>query len=241
MSDPSSKQIEKNGVDENGNGNGNERSVTDPVTHQPVQIHDVSKVELEQLPPPPTEKHETEAVKADDGHSSYERHQHMDQLVHEVTEGNWWEDPLGDQRRTRVQTSLVAGASAGAGLLGVVMLYWTFNDWFGRTGSWGVIDVICVVIGCVLLGIGVTAASVSFRLVQEDAKTVPDFQDNKVRILPIRSVQYTNHSTAQGYPQPLRTQRQLGQARNCRLAQFSAQVSLAYRKSLPFRRHRRHA
>ncbi|KAJ3494213.1 hypothetical protein NMY22_g20106 [Coprinellus aureogranulatus] len=32
------QQVEKNGVDENGNGNGNERSVTDPVTHQPSTV-----------------------------------------------------------------------------------------------------------------------------------------------------------------------------------------------------------
>jgi ABC-type nickel/cobalt efflux system permease component RcnA len=177
------------------NDNGHEREVTDPVTHQPVLIHDVSKLELEQLPPPPTAKDEKIALKTDDGRSSYRRHQHMDQLVHELTHGNWWEDPLGDQRRTRVQTALLAGAAAGSGLLLLLMLYSTFNDWVGRGGSkWGVIDALCLIVGCVLLALGVTAAAVSFRLVQEDAKAIPRFRDDEVRSQPGRPTIQADHT-----------------------------------------------
>ncbi|KAF6745721.1 meiotically up-regulated 190 protein [Ephemerocybe angulata] len=172
MSESSPKQSENQpGVAESGN----QRLVTDPVTHQRVQIRDVSKLELEQLPPPPTDKEEKERIAADDGASSDKRHERMDALVQEITHGNWWDDPLGDQRRTRVQTALVAGASAGAGAFGGILCYWSL---MGR-GSGLTIDLIALVIGCICLSGAVAFASVSFRLIQEDAKTAPDVKDHE--------------------------------------------------------------
>ncbi|RXW21581.1 hypothetical protein EST38_g4280 [Candolleomyces aberdarensis] len=159
---------------------GDERTVTDPVTHLPITIHDASKVELEQIPPPPTDKQEREAaMHRNDAEVSDRRHSQMEALIHELTHNDWWEDPLGDQRRARVQTAIVASAAAGAGAFGGIILYWVFNTIVGRRhGSWGFIDYVAVVTGCTILTVCVGAASLALRLFQRPARSVPHFQGN---------------------------------------------------------------
>jgi hypothetical protein len=169
-------RLEKEVVDE-----GNERTVTDPITHLPLTIHDVSKLELEQIPPPPTYKQEKEAaLSRNDAEVSGRRHNNMEALIHELTDNNWWEDPLGDQNRARVQTAVVASAAAGVGAFGGIILYWLFNAITGRHGSAGFIDLVAVVTGCAVLTVCVGVAALALRLFQRPARSAPHFQSNYV-------------------------------------------------------------
>jgi len=148
----------------------NEHEVTDPITHLPLTIHDADNVELERIPPPPSfsEKMIREKSGADMKEETNARHSDMEDAVEEIVHGNWWEDPIGDQRRTRMQTSGVAAVSAALGAFGSLLL-WSFIDKLlgsgggGRT-SW--IGFFFAPFACCFLGLGVGAAAMSLGIYQ---------------------------------------------------------------------------
>ncbi|KAF8199670.1 meiotically up-regulated 190 protein [Pholiota molesta] len=134
----------------------NEREVTDPITHLPLTIHDTDAVELERIPPPPTATQEKK-LDAQRGSNSKEdtnaRHVDMESVVRQVLDANWWEDPIGDQRRARIQISLVAAGAATVGAFSMVVLWSSFGSAFGGQGSgvslWSFISmlVLCCILG----------------------------------------------------------------------------------------------
>lgn len=128
----------------------NEREVTDPVTHLPLTIHDTDAVELEQIPPPPTwseARKQAENRGENTTEESNERHHDIEAVVREVLSGSWWEDPIGDQRRTDLRTSMVAAGAAAVGALGA-LISWSvicrlFGGWLGFLLS----PIICCALG----------------------------------------------------------------------------------------------
>ncbi|KAF8975077.1 hypothetical protein BDQ17DRAFT_307169 [Cyathus striatus] len=161
------------------------REVTDPVTHLPLTVHDISSVELEQIPP-----NEPEELQAEQLHSPSQdqdrttkpspddtwhlkaldtnaRHQAVESALHDTTSRAWWRDPRGDVNRARVQTALISGGAAGLGALAA----WAVRDVsvgvLGGSRRWGTWwDLIFVPVGCVVLALGVVGAGIGFGLVQ---------------------------------------------------------------------------
>ncbi|KAJ3516134.1 hypothetical protein NLJ89_g1313 [Agrocybe chaxingu] len=126
----------------------NEREVTDPITHLPLTIHDIDDVELERIPPAPPDaevKNIRELRGADTAEETNRHHWGMEDVIWEALEGNWWEDPIGDQRLARIQTSAVAAAAAASGGLSPV--------------------------ACCLFGFGVGAAALLFGAFQRPPVT----------------------------------------------------------------------
>ncbi|KAF4614105.1 hypothetical protein D9613_007866 [Agrocybe pediades] len=148
----------------------NEHQVTDPVTHLPLTIHDADQVELERIPPPPStidEKKIREQRGADTKEETNARHSDMEDVVEEMVHGKWWEDPIGDQRRTRTQTSAVAAVSAALGSFASLVLWSLTGKLFGSgDGRMSWFSFFLTPFMCCFLGIGVGAVSMSLGLYQ---------------------------------------------------------------------------
>lgn len=161
----------------------NEQEVTDPITHLPLTIHDADTVELERIPPPPTAA-EAKQIREDRGADSKEetneRHSDMERVVEEAVHGKWWEDPIGDQRRTMIQTSAVAAVAASLGAFGMLILWTLFSRILGgkQSGSGlGWIGFLLSPFVCCFLGLGVGAAGLALGVYQRP----PDLPVEKER------------------------------------------------------------
>ncbi|KAF8150751.1 hypothetical protein B0H34DRAFT_791097 [Crassisporium funariophilum] len=169
MSEPNNPDIPEGGKD-------NERTVTDPITHLPLTIHDATSVELEQIPPPPStaeHKQQREERGADTEEDTNRRHADMEDVIHESVNGNWWEDPVGDQRRTRVQTAIVAAGAATVGALGAIIMWSFVGTVSGKAAGLGWVGVLLAPLACCLLGLGVGASALSFSLFQREPEHRP--------------------------------------------------------------------
>ncbi|TFK33962.1 hypothetical protein BDQ12DRAFT_690365 [Crucibulum laeve] len=177
MSEPNNPGVPSGGKD-------NEREVTDPVTHLPLTIHDVTDVELEQIPPPDelefgsiTEKKPKKQDEQKMKEESNQRHVGVEKTLHDVTHRGWWRDPAGDQDRARIQTAFVAAGASGVGAFGAWVVWWLAEKLTGgRRGNgsttlWTLLDIFLVPFGCSVLAICVGMAALSFKLVQPEAKT----------------------------------------------------------------------
>lgn len=162
----------------------NEREVTDPITHLPLTIHDTDAVELEKIPPPPTAIQEKK-LDAQRGSNSKEdtnaRHVDMESVVREVLDANWWEDPIGDQRRARIQISLVAAGTATVGAFSMVVLWSYFGSPVGGQGSgvslWSFISLLIL---CCALGLLVGLAGMSLRFLQNRTEYPDDRKPKEI-------------------------------------------------------------
>ncbi|KAF9485177.1 hypothetical protein BDN70DRAFT_871562 [Pholiota conissans] len=161
-------------IPEHGKTKANEREVTDPITHLPLTIHDTDAVELEKIPPPHTaaeEKKLNEQRGADSKEESNARHFDMEHAVQEMLDANWWEDPIGDQRRARVQTSTVAATAAAVGAFFMMLLWSFFARLFGgKTYGIGVLGFLLLPFVCCTLGLMVGLAGMSMVLYQKNTK-----------------------------------------------------------------------
>ena len=116
----------------------NEREVTDPVTHLPLIIHDRDAAELERIPPPLSS---SEKKKANEVHGtnsqedSNVRHSGVETLVRETLDRNWWEDPTGSQRKTKIHIGFLMAAAASLGAFGSPFLWSAVSKFFGTHGS----------------------------------------------------------------------------------------------------------
>ncbi|KAH9481678.1 Meiotically up-regulated gene 190 protein [Psilocybe cubensis] len=151
----------------------NEKEVTDPVTHLPLTIHDADTVELERIPPPPTateEKRIREERGADSQEETNARHSDMERVVDEVVHQAWWEDPIGDTRRARIQTSAVAAVAASLGAFSMLILWSVFARVLGRKQSGsglGWMGFFLAPFVCCFLGLGVGAAGLALGIYQK--------------------------------------------------------------------------
>jgi len=159
-----------------GHTNNTEREVTDPITHLPLTIHDADSVELEQIPPPLStaeELKEREKRGADTKEDTNARHSDMEAVVREATQGTWIEDPIGDQRRTRIQTSIAAAGAATVGAFGALLMWTAFERVKGHTTSLGWFGFFLAPFACMMLGLGVGAAGLLLGVIQHEAKPQP--------------------------------------------------------------------
>jgi len=159
-----------------GHTNNTEREVTDPITHLPLTIHDADSVELEQIPPPLStadELKEREKRGADTKEDTNARHSDMEAVVREATQGTWIEDPIGDQRRTRIQTSIAAAGAATVGAFGALLMWTAFEKVKGHTTSLGWFGFFLAPFACMMLGLGVGAAGLLLGVIQHEAKPKP--------------------------------------------------------------------
>lgn len=116
----------------------NEREVTDPVTHLPLIIHDGDAAELERIPPPLSSLEAKKAEEDRGAHSqedSNARHNDVETVVRETLHRNWWEDPIGDQRKTKIQIGLFAAVAASLGAFGALFMWSAVSKIFGTHGS----------------------------------------------------------------------------------------------------------
>lgn len=149
-----------------------ERRVTDPVTHLPITIRNVTDVELERIPPaPPFEKSSAgpkprEGRRKDSNALSVE----IEQVVRDALSKTWWEDPIGDARRAKVQVALVAAIATCFGSLGSLVIWQIYSKIFG---GFGWMAVLFAPLACCILGIGVGAAALSVGIFQHDPDEVP--------------------------------------------------------------------
>ncbi|KAF5343509.1 hypothetical protein D9756_011603 [Leucocoprinus leucothites] len=109
----------------------NEREVIDPITHLPLIIHDITDVELEQIPPPLSTAEERQRASAPVTHQhayGFEsprtvetnlNHDKTSRLVYDLTHKGWWTDPGVDLERFRVQAAVVAEVLRVSGRLSV--------------------------------------------------------------------------------------------------------------------------
>ncbi len=131
MPEPRTLQLE-------GDLKNNEREVTDPVTHLPLIIHDGDAAELERIPPP-LDSSETKKANEVRGANSQEdsnvRHSDVETVVRETLHRNWWEDPIGNQRKTKIHIGLLMAAAASLGAFGSLFLWLAVPKLFGIHGS----------------------------------------------------------------------------------------------------------
>ena len=181
---------ELNAPGKEGYTNNTEREVTDPITHLPLTIHDADSVELEQIPPPLStadEIKEREKRGADTKEDTNAHHSDMEAVVREATQGTWIEDPIGDQRRTRIQTSVAAAGAATIGAFGALLMWTAFERVKGHATSLGWFGFFLAPFACMMLGLGVGAAGLLLGVIQHEAKPQPskphhDSEDARVSV-----------------------------------------------------------
>ena len=131
--------------------------------------------------------------------------------MREATQGTWIEDPIGDQRRTRIQTSAVAAGAATVGAFGALLMWMAFERVKGHTTSLGWFGFFLAPFACMMLGLGVGAAGLLLGVIQHEAKPQPskphhDSEDARVSgylttyIYELISLSRKRHSTN---PNPL--------------------------------------
>ncbi|CAA7266908.1 unnamed protein product [Cyclocybe aegerita] len=161
----------------------NEREVTDPITHLPLTIHDIDNVELERIPPAPPDaelRNIREQRGADTAEETNRHHWGMEDVIWEALEGNWWEDPIGDQRMARIQTSVVAAAAAASGGLCGFIFWSTLGNLFGTKGyGMGWLGYILAPVACCLFGFGVGAAALLFGAFQRPSSPEPPPKEDR--------------------------------------------------------------
>ncbi len=164
-----------------------EREVLDPITHLPLVIHDITDVELDQIPPPlsSSEERKRERALAPQKAAREETNRHhyeMEHIMREVTQKGWWNDPGADKDRARMQAAIVAGAAAGISSVGGVILWWIFGLFVGRSGRFGLLDMLIVPFGCCLLAVLVGLATISFKLFQPPSDQFTPDQKSHTRL-----------------------------------------------------------
>ncbi|TFK23531.1 hypothetical protein FA15DRAFT_705421 [Coprinopsis marcescibilis] len=166
----------------------NEREVADPITHLPIRIHDATDIELEKIPPP-TSTADAKKGKTDPNHPRRPARaaSNVDLMDELMREEFWWKDPVGDQRKARLQTALVAAAVAGLVPFAFYLVYGFFRVLFG--GGPSLFTTTLVLIGCLLLSTVVAVAGLSFHLFQEEIP-MKEGNENKAGGDPIRSLHH---------------------------------------------------
>lgn len=164
----------------------NERQVLDPITHLPLTIHDVTDVELEQIPLPLSTSEDRRRATAsasqrrrDVARSNLEHHE-MEQLVNEVTHKGWWHDPGADPDHTRMQAAVVAGAASGIGAMTVSILWWFFGLFVGHSKGFGWLGLLALPLGCCFLALLVGFSVLSFKVFQAPPDSLPPYQERKL-------------------------------------------------------------
>ncbi|TRM62429.1 hypothetical protein BD626DRAFT_499201 [Schizophyllum amplum] len=116
---------------------GNEREVTDPVTHLPLNIHDQTRVQLEQIPPPLDQfaqydqknlqqmlaQYDQKNLQQMLAQASAGRHMAMEELIRDEIGKGWWEDPSKRKSKQRIRLALVAAAASAAGGASSLLTY----------------------------------------------------------------------------------------------------------------------
>ncbi|KAF9267810.1 hypothetical protein L218DRAFT_984691 [Marasmius fiardii PR-910] len=155
---------------ENSNEQDTQQTVTDPITHRPVVVHDRTDIELERIPP--------SHVAKEQDREAQEQADALERAVDEELHKGWWPDASGTERRLRTQAALTAGISAGCG--GFVSLSLSrFLSWsFGaRSGAiW--VDLLIGSLGSVILALG-TGGVVFYYGQDTRPQKVEEKQDQK--------------------------------------------------------------
>ena len=117
---------------------GNEREVTDPVTHLPLNIHDQTRVQLERIPPPfdDLSQYDQKNLQEVLAQASSGRHMAMEDLIRDEINKGWWEDPEKRKSKQRIRLALVAAAASAAGGASSLLTYTvvrrlTNSGWLG--------------------------------------------------------------------------------------------------------------
>ncbi|KAL1673301.1 hypothetical protein EV122DRAFT_270696 [Schizophyllum commune] len=117
---------------------GNEREVTDPVTHLPLNIHDQTRVQLERIPPPVDDlsQYDQKNLREVLAQASSGRHMAMEDLIRDEINKGWWEDPEKRKSKQRIRLALVAAAASAAGGASSLLTYTvvrrlTNSGWLG--------------------------------------------------------------------------------------------------------------
>ncbi|KAF5349112.1 hypothetical protein D9756_009453 [Leucocoprinus leucothites] len=185
----------------------NEREVIDPITHLPLIIHDITDVELEQIPPPLSTAEERQRASAPVTHQhayGFEsprtvetnlNHDKTSRLVYDLTHKGWWTDPGVDLERFRVQAAVVAGGAAGFGATVGLFSWWIVGFFFSRR-NFTIVDLFILSLGCCFLGLAVGVAILSLRLVQ------PRPSQDSSNLQPGSSVRAKNDDIDSNAPSP---------------------------------------
>ncbi|EFI28597.1 meiotically up-regulated 190 protein [Coprinopsis cinerea okayama7 len=165
-----------------------DREVTDPVTHLPVRIHDATDVELERIPPPPSLTEDRKEKQRRDIRLPRLEEKTLGDIVNEMTENDnfWWDDPLGDQNRTRVQTAIIAAAAAGFGGLAGLFVYRFLGLLFGHAGF--LVHTFSAIVGSTLLAVAVGCCALSFHTLQDKKPRRPDKASKHPKADPFHSI-----------------------------------------------------
>lgn len=175
QTDMKSKEDQPNGAPNSSPKSNNEREVLDPITHLRLVIHDITDVELNQIPPPLSTSEERKRERALSsqkvaGEETSRHHYEMENIMREVTQRGWWHDPGVDVNLARMQVAIVAGVTAGISSISGLFLWWFLGLFMGRSKRFGWLDLFILPLGCCLLAFFVGLAALSFKLLQ----TQPD-------------------------------------------------------------------
>jgi hypothetical protein len=157
----------------------NKREVTDPVTHLPISIHDATDKELERIPPPPAspqEQPEEETARRED---SDRRHDAMNVLVEEETNGRW-EDREETLRKGRVRAACVAGVATA--VASEVMFLWALSVAGSEGIGFRAAEAFVGAVGCAMMGVATAVAVWVFTATEpEEDGGFAGVVDHKVR------------------------------------------------------------
>ncbi|KAL0568797.1 hypothetical protein V5O48_013180 [Marasmius crinis-equi] len=128
-----------------------QRTVTDPVTHLPIEIHDNTTVELERIPPSDVSKGKDKHKKSDEKQADVQT-----SVEEEVSKGRW-DDKAVSEARLRTQAAVLAAVAAGAGGTLSLLLSQFLSRATGAGGSSIWADLLIGSIGSALLGLGAGA------------------------------------------------------------------------------------
>ncbi|KAF5380786.1 hypothetical protein D9757_007109 [Collybiopsis confluens] len=135
-------------------GQANGREVVDPITHQPITIHDNTSIGLEQIPPPRTDSKASEGIENKDANQNW--HAGLEQVIWNETHKGWWAEDDSD----RNQTAITVAISVCMGGFLTLVLSKILSTVFGG-GSSSLLDIMIGTVVCTLLT--VTAAYIIMR------------------------------------------------------------------------------
>lgn len=125
-------------------------TVTDPVTHLPVEVHPIPSEEIGESSEAAKALSSSETSPGAKISVSNERHASMDALVEGEAHSDWWEEL--DENKLNVHTALVASTAAGVGAFGGLAFFAICRSLLGRHRSgFGWRDLVIGGVGCVVL------------------------------------------------------------------------------------------
>ncbi|KAH8835048.1 hypothetical protein DL96DRAFT_1729312 [Flagelloscypha sp. PMI_526] len=98
-------------------GHLNERQVTDPVTHLPVTVWDLTSIDLERIPPTLFSDHDDSESRSisELAEESNKQHANTAKLVHNDISRGFWPNTPAEENRARLGKAMVAGSAAALG------------------------------------------------------------------------------------------------------------------------------